>query len=301
MCCAKLVKGWVIPVSLQRELVMSGIGAQVPNHLLTKNNDAAAEKASDTSVSSSSEWVESLVHGPNAMVDSFAALHPYAKERFTVWNQYQNSRHINVGSRLDYIFVDRNLWDMMDPIPGSLDTGRVRQSYADSPKRAEKDMPDWMKHIPDETNSREMALSACTMAGRLQPAPSSGSGLPDGKPEEYLHHTMLKPHCGIIYFPPRWSDHVGVSMAASAMPVPQCGDALTPAEKRATRKCQPHRVQRSIASFFDRGKSSQSANTSLHAGRTEGTNRGSGIRAATTARAPIQAPCSQLANLQGRK
>ena len=113
-----------------------------------------------------------------------------------------------------------------------------------------------MKTARVSVNHRKTALNACTMCGRWQPAPASGSGLPDGKPEEYLHHSKMAPHCGIVYTPPKWSDHVGVSMACDAMPVldhhtrAKCLHSINSNQKKATRRCQPHKSQRSIASFF---------------------------------------------------
>jgi hypothetical protein len=221
------------------------------------------------------------------MVDSFAELHPRAEERFTVWNQYQNTRQINAGSRLDYIFVDGQLWDACAPTAGTLDTGTVQRDYSDPPKKMQP-LHDWQIASAINPDNRRWALSACTMSGRWQPAPSSGSGLPDGKPEEYLHHTMRKPHCGIVYTPPQWSDHVGVSLACSTMPIVQEEVALTSAEKRATRKCQPHRVQRSIASFFGKNpdKRSGAKASSISIKRSSGNSGGGGSSSVAVAPQP---------------
>ncbi|XP_034251614.1 DNA-(apurinic or apyrimidinic site) lyase 2-like isoform X2 [Thrips palmi] len=43
------------------------------------------------------------------MVDSFRFFHPKQEDAYTCWNTMINARATNYGSRIDYIFVDRNL------------------------------------------------------------------------------------------------------------------------------------------------------------------------------------------------
>jgi hypothetical protein len=55
---------------------------------------AAASAASSKSSEPCREWLEEVV-GEDGMVDSFAALHPAARGRFTCWDQYKNRRYSN--------------------------------------------------------------------------------------------------------------------------------------------------------------------------------------------------------------
>ena len=281
MCCGKLVRGWTISPELQRELVMSGLGADVPcaeGSVATSSTPSGRSTSGDHTFTSSTEWLASVMRGAHSMVDSFAELHPLARERFTVWNQYQNSRQYNLGSRLDYIFVDAELWRECEPIAGELDVGLLMKRHSTTSANTRFDDATNSTGGSNETisprvsNHRKSALNACTMRGRWQPAPTSGSGLPDGKPEEYLHHTRMASHCGIVYTPPKWSDHVGVSMACRAMPAldeitrDTMSGAISSSQKKATRRCQPQKSQRSIASFFGK-RGSAISNQGLGSGK----------------------------------
>ena len=53
----------------------------------------------------------------------------------------------------------------------------------------------------------------------LAAAGFDGSGIRDGRAEDYTYHTSRPPHTGIIYTPPTWSDHVAVSLLLTRVPV----------------------------------------------------------------------------------
>ena len=81
---------------------------------------------------------------------------------------------------------------------------------------------------------------------------------------------------------------MGVSLACSTMPIVQEEVALTSAEKRATRKCKPHRVQRSIASFFGKNpdKRSGAKASSISIKRSSGNSGGGGSSSVAVAPQP---------------
>ena len=250
-CASKLVSGWTISDADLEALVMSGIGATVPNlppkeHPQRKEQEE--EEDSDDNnrfdCQSSDEWLAAVTKSDD-MLDSFAALHPHARGRFTCWNQYKNARQENFGGRLDYFYVDRALWTACEPVAGSLDSGVQHQHQMGA-------------RVPHE-DTCTAALWACTLQGRWRPAPTEGTGLPDGRDSDYLHHSLVPPHSGIVYTPPQWSDHVGVSWFARRVPLPATNLALTQAQKRAMRASQPHTRQRSIMGFFSKGKPIQQA------------------------------------------
>ena len=142
---------------------------------------------------------------------------PQRTDRFTCWNQYTNRRYDNEGSRIDYVIVDEALWRSSSPVAGTLDNGRRGGN----------------------------ALDACTLDGRWQPAGFDGSGIRDGRAEDYTYHTSRPPHTGIIYTPPTWSDHVAVSLLLTRVPV-----STEKAPKKAAGDAQPHARVARITSFF---------------------------------------------------
>lgn len=59
--------------------------------------------------SSSSSSIKSFSNG--GMIDTFVEQHGAARERFTCWEQYTNRRYENHGSRIDFVLVDKDLYD----------------------------------------------------------------------------------------------------------------------------------------------------------------------------------------------
>ena len=75
---------------------------------------------------------------------------------------------------------------------------------------------------------------------------------------EALDSQFGPPHTGLIYTPPTFSDHIAVSAAFDECLVPR---DLKLQSDAATRKAQPHKIQRTIASFFGAPTSSSSASS----------------------------------------
>lgn len=58
------------------------------------------------------------------------------------------------------------------------------------------------------------------------------------------------PHTGMIYTPPTYSDHIAVSLLMKNEFGTSIGQLILDEKDSATKKSQPHKKQRSIASFF---------------------------------------------------
>ena len=52
---------------------------------------------------------------------------------------------------------------------------------------------------------------ACTANRRWHPAPVNGGGMEDACKEVYATQFEALPHTGMVYTPPKYSDHIGVS------------------------------------------------------------------------------------------
>jgi hypothetical protein len=61
-------------------------------------------------------------------------------------------------------------------------------------------------------------------------------------------------HTGIVYTPPSFSDHIGVSLLLDDVMLPR--DLVLNESDAATRKAQPHKLQKSIVSFFSNAAAS---------------------------------------------
>jgi hypothetical protein len=108
-----------------------------------------------------------------------------------------------------------------------------------------------------EATTAIAALNAATLFGRWQPAAGDGLSLQSDDLRLINMQFPSKPHTGIIYTPPSYSDHVAVSVLLnkailqSGTCVPACLLAA-----KDTKKCQPWHAQASIGSFFGGNKSS---------------------------------------------
>jgi len=162
------------------------------------------------------EWLRSIID-EDGLVDTFATLRPNAEARYTCWNQYKNGRYINDGRRIDYILLDRRIFD---------------SSALTGPALVESE---------DEAG----ALRAATSNGRWLAAPWSGSSELQEVPQPTHDTQFVPPHTGIIYTPPQASDHVAVSLLLRGDTVPAQSLDLD----ATTRACS-FRPQRSIASYF---------------------------------------------------
>lgn len=168
----------------------------------------------------------------DGMVDSFAELHPNADERFTCWDQYKNKRYENIGSRIDYVLVDRAFF--------------VQHAKKGSELQVSG------KAAPDTPAA---ALAAATLGGLSTPSSFAGGGMQPLEADEYLAQFRPAPSTGIVYTPPQLSDHVGVSLLLCDLPAVTHAAALA-ARGAATQRSQPHRSAKRITDFFTKRPSS---------------------------------------------
>lgn len=192
-------------------------------------------------------WIAALEREAG-LCDSFAVMRPSAEGRFTCWDQYKNRRYRNEGARIDYILVDAGFLEDGNVIRGPGLYGGVNKGDHSAEGDAERKKGK-IKLTPDE--SEEAALNACTAFGRWRQAPFEGGGLPDGMQEDY-ETEFYAPHTGMVYTPPQYSDHIGVSLL---LRLPKVVDAPRRFCKK-TRKCQPHKRQTRLDSFFRSSSSS---------------------------------------------
>ena len=187
--------------------------------LLAALHEVAVASGESNSEKRCVHWLESL-QSEDGFVDTFAALRPQARGRFTCWDQYTNKRYCNYGRRIDYILA----------------TGPLFKSHAlAGPPLVDEE---------DEAG----ALRACTAGGRWLPAPMSGPcrGLQEAPMS--THHTQFTPpHTGIIYTAPAASDHVAVSVLFDESVIQ--GRPLTLGTDEATRACS-FRPPAKITAFF---------------------------------------------------
>jgi hypothetical protein len=181
------------------------------------------------------DWAEALV-GPSApMADSFAVLRPGYEGRFTCWEQYTNGRYSNAGSRIDYIWVDRQLFDARALAGAEMADGRGPAASGEPHRFA--------------VQSEEAAAAAATAGGLWVQAPFDGSGLQEAPLAAYATQ-FEAPGTGIRYMPPKYSDHTAVSLLLA-----EKTEARAPLKlslDAATLKASPHRSNRSITSFFSK-------------------------------------------------
>jgi len=205
--CIKIATGTEWPIALQKEL----------------SEDYTTSRSSPCVL----EWATRILSGRNKMVDSFSELWPEHRARFTCWNQYKNKRYQNAGARIDYFFVDQNLF--RNVIRGE------EKMFGDDSRT-------------DRTE--KAALNACTAFGRWKMAPFEGGGLPNGTQSDY-DSQFYKPHTGMIYTPPQFSDHIAVSLLMQFKEgMIDKSKPLKLSTKKTTKDCQPHKKQMRISSFF---------------------------------------------------
>jgi len=175
------------------------------------------------------EWFEGVMQR-DGMVDSFAAFHAAAEERFTCWDQYKNNRFINAGGRIDYILVDKPFFE-----------------------RHARRGPDLVTHGQAPPESAAAALRAATLGGVSEPAAFNGGGIPKLEDVEYYCQFRDAPGTGLLYTPPQLSDHIPVCLMVGGVDMPPCAAPSAAAQRdAATKKCQPHRAAKRISDFFAR-------------------------------------------------
>ena len=193
-------------------------------------------------------WMKARLE-EDGMADAFRELYPTAEARFTCWNQRQNRRYANEGGRIDFTLVDGALLRRVaQPDGGSaLRCGREGTPRADP-------------------LGEEAALRAATADGRFAGGTYAGGGIAGATRRALDTQFVGAPHTGMVYTPPGYSDHIAVSLRMEAgFEEEQAGRGLALSHGAATRRAQPHKRQRSIASFFGAGARAGSEKSSAPA------------------------------------
>lgn len=177
-----------------------------------------------------SKWLETLT-------DTFAACHGTAERRFTCWMQRANMRYSNKGSRLDYILCDQRLLKLLV----STKTSQLAGATAD-----------------EEAQTPQAAWNAATHFGRWHGAHQvqkgdDGGGLSLQQDDMRLNDSQFRaPHTGILYTPPKYSDHVPVSAVFEGLDLAPQASVSVPVliGSEDTRGTQPWTSQATLGSFF---------------------------------------------------
>lgn len=93
------------------------------------------------------------------------------------------------------------------------------------------------------------ALMAATANGMFESGTFAGGGIASA-PKSVLDTQFGPTHTGMIYTPPSYSDHIAVSLVFNDRLVSLMGNLILDEKDAATRRSQPHKKQRSIASFL---------------------------------------------------
>ena len=208
-------------------------------------------------------WMRSLLDGDGPgkgggtkMVDVFRSFYPTAEGRFTCWHQMKGLRYSNEGTRIDYALVDECLMDMVEPKgERGLRCGPSRDGDCKGAGTGRTDL---------DPLGDAAALSATTASGLFEGG-GYGGGIATA-PRRALDSQFLGgPHTGIVYTPPSYSDHVAISLLMKeGFGEEYCktadGGGLELGTDPETKKAQPHKKQRSIASFFGSGAKAANSN-----------------------------------------
>jgi len=136
---------------------------------------------------------------------------------------------VNEGGRIDYVVIDKSLMGRVQR-GGNLRCGVQDQNVGEN-------------YALTET----AALRATTANGQYQPASFGGDGL-QVPSKTALDLQFGEPHTGMIYTPPLFSDHIAISVLLDDSDGGHLSHILC--HDASTRKAQPHKSQKSIASFF---------------------------------------------------
>jgi len=110
--------------------------------------------------------------------------------------------------------------------------------------------------------SEQAALCAATANGQFRPVSYGGEGIASAPKRVLDTQFSGTPHTGMVYTPPSFSDHIGVSVALQEQDksgsnqhtseVDESNDAhaVVVSDDKETKRTQPHKTQRSIASFL---------------------------------------------------
>ena len=202
-------------------------------------------------VGPSTQWLRSAMAEMD-LVDVFAELWPSAEARFTCWEQRTNARYSNHGGRIDYFIVPRPFFKRYVRAGGPLAGGAPAAAGEVEGEGIEGD-----DRNRDESSSltEAAALRAGTANGRWHAASYDGGGIGDGATavyeDQFSSNASGRHGSGMVYTPPKFSDHIGVSLLLEG-----CAPAgLTlDASDAATRACQPQRNQRRISDLFGKAR-----------------------------------------------
>jgi hypothetical protein len=181
------------------------------------------------------QWLTSVLQ-EDGMIDVFRHFYPNAEARFTCWDQFTNRRYTNDGARIDYTLVDASL---LEHVQQGVDSLRCCGSSEDE------------DHL-----SEAAALRAVTANGQFRPVSFQGGGIQEST-QAALDTQFGEPHSGMVYTPPSFSDHIATSLLLNDTILPK--DLVLDEKDSTTRRTQPHKVQKSIASFFGKASSSDSS------------------------------------------
>lgn len=205
--------------------------------------DIADNCATVSQASPPRQWLTALLE-EDGMVDAFRYYYPKAKGRFTCWHQFTNRRYYNEGIRIDYTLVDRAL---LDRIQAGTECLRCFSDQEDH-------------HLTEEA-----ALSAATANGRFQPVSFEGGGIQEATTDA-IQSQFGDPHTGMIYTPPSFSDHIAISLLTHSSLLRT--DLHLDTKDAATKKAQPHKLQKTIASFFISGNGAAAGTSGSKVSRT---------------------------------
>ena len=207
------------------------------------------------------DWMRSMIEKDETFVDTYRKLYPNAEHNFTCWNQYKNCRYRNEGSRIDYFLVDNELFEK----------GAVLRCEPENECAFDgAEMYDRCDEIK--------GICRATANGGFQPARGDGGGLDEPTTKAMLTQFASIRHTGISYTPPKYSDHVAVTLliddeALGATPFRSCELASDSATKHA----QPHKAQRTIMSMFAPRKKKASAPRLVQTQPLAASNVGNGV------------------------
>mmetsp|Transcript_23076 Transcript_23076/g.42388 ORF Transcript_23076/g.42388 Transcript_23076/m.42388 type:complete len:605 (+) Transcript_23076:131-1945(+) len=184
-------------------------------------------------------WMKTLLE-EDGMVDVFRHFYPAAEARFTCWHQFMQKRYTNEGGRIDFTLVDKALLNYVEPNDNQ--TLRCGKEPHTNPL------------------GEEAALLAATAGGMFEPGSFAGGGIAVAT-KRALDTQFGEVHSGMIYTPPSYSDHIAISLLMKSSFNEYVGEMALGSDA-STRKAQPHKKQRSMASFLC-AVGSKSSSTSL--------------------------------------
>jgi hypothetical protein len=119
------------------------------------------------------------------------------------------------------------------------------------------------KYVDVDPMGEEAALMAATACGLFESGTYTGGGIAPATRMALDTQFVGKPHTGILYTPPSYSDHVAVSLLMKDDLLSNRIGTSDLIDDGPTRKAQPHKRQRPISSFFSSGGMTSTSSSSL--------------------------------------